>query len=69
MNDENMVNEVVELVPAKVDFSAGLSTGAAMAIGSVITVVVIFGGKKLIKVIDKRKAKKADAEANGEDEE
>ena len=67
MENENMVYEVevMDLVPVEGEASeakSNLGTGAAMVIGGLITAGVMFGVKKVKKIIAKRKAKKAEAE-------
>lgn len=76
MENENMVYEaeVMDLVPVEEETkesNASLSTGVAMLIGGALTAGVMFGVKKVKKVIAKHKAKKAEknSEVECEDEE
>jgi hypothetical protein len=74
-NEEIYEGEVIEvenqdMIPAEVDDAedAGISTGAAMLIGAVITAGAIWVGGKVKKLIATHKAKKAAAEAAEEEE-
>lgn len=71
MENENMVYEaeVMDLVPVEEETqesNASLSTGVAMLIGGALTAGVMFGVKKVKKVIANRKAKKAEKNAEAE---
>lgn len=69
---EAEVIEETELIPIEAEEEAGMSTGMAMAIGSLATAALIVIGKKAVeggkKLIAKRKEKKAEAEAAKEAE-
>ena len=58
---EEQVNETEELVPVEADIEeeAGISTGAVIAITSLATAGAIWLGKKVVKIVKTRRAKKA----------
>lgn len=71
--DEEENTEVFDLVPIEVEEEAGMSTGAAIAVGALATAGLIFIGKKVVeggkKLWKKHQDKKAEAAATEEAEE
>ena len=70
---EEETHEVEDLIPIEVDDEAGMSTGAAFAIGALVTAGAIFIGKKAVeggkKLWSKHQEKKAEAAKAKEAEE
>lgn len=58
---EEQVNETEEMIPVEADAEeeAGMSNGAAFALGSLATAGAIWLGNKLVKFVKGRRAKKA----------
>lgn len=59
MNDENMVNEEVTEMEPVTEERSGMSTGTSMLLGGLLAIAAFAAGKKIKKVIDNRKAKRA----------
>lgn len=61
--DETMMNTVEEVVEDAVEVKPVLSKGAVIALATVATAAVVYGGYRLVKFIKKTRAQKAAAEA------